>query len=142
MSHEAASAFHCKQMKENGQSSGLMLVLVDNDMAVRSSLMFSLGLEGFAVRSYATAGEVLDATDLASCSCLVIEEKLPGSSGLDLISKLRARHVAVPAILVTSNPSLSVRQRAHQFKVPIVEKPLLGNALLDEINQVVRHTRD
>jgi two-component system, LuxR family, response regulator FixJ len=58
-------------------------------------------------------------------------------NGLDLITLLRARRFAAPAILITSHPSPSLRARAHKAGVPIVEKPLLGNALLDKIRDVV-----
>jgi hypothetical protein len=50
---------------------------------------------------------------------------------------LRARLFAAPAILITSHPSPSLRERAQRAGVPIVEKPLLGNALFDKIRDVV-----
>jgi hypothetical protein len=50
---------------------------------------------------------------------------------------VRARCFAAPAILITSHPSPSLRDRAQKAGVPIVEKPLLGNALLDKIRDVV-----
>jgi two-component system, LuxR family, response regulator FixJ len=115
---------------------GFVVIVVDDDLAVRNSLKFSLEIEGLAVRSYATGAELLSAGDLALCSCLVVDQKMPGISGLDLIAQLRERLVAAPAILITSHPSLSVRQRAAKADVPIVEKPLLGNALLDKIRDV------
>jgi FixJ family two-component response regulator len=116
---------------------GLVVVIVDDDMAVRNSLEFSLELEGLTVHSYANAAEVLADEGLAPCDCLVVDQKLPGMSGLDLIGKLRERQVAAPAILITSNPGLELRQRAKRAGVPIVEKPLLGNALLEMIRTVV-----
>ena len=57
-------------------------------------------------------------------------------AGLDLIALLRAREFNAPAILITSHPSASLRDRAAEARVPIVEKPLLGNALLDKIRDV------
>jgi hypothetical protein len=48
----------------------------------------------------------------------------------------RHRHVSAPAILITGDPSLTVRERARKASVPIVEKPLLGNALLQKIRDV------
>jgi len=120
---------------------GFVVIVVDDDLAVRNSLKFSLEIEGLAVRSYATGAEVLRAGDLALCSCLIVDEKMPGMSGLDLIAQLRARRIAAPAILITSHPSLSLRQRAERADVPIVEKPLLGGELLDKIHDVVGNGR-
>jgi two-component system, LuxR family, response regulator FixJ len=129
-------------MKRQGKSPvpDPVVVVVDDDPAVRNSLTFSLEIEGFTVRSYATGDELLKAGDFASCDCLVVDQKMPGLSGLDLIAKLRDRKIAAPAILITSHPSLLLRQRAERAAVPIVEKPLLGNALLDRIHDAVGHT--
>jgi len=56
---------------------------------------------------------------------------------LNLIAQLRDRHLTAPAILIASHPSLSLRQQAEKAEVTIVEKPLVGNALLDMIRDVV-----
>ena len=106
--------------------------IVDDDPAVRNSLKFSLEIEGFAVGVYANAEELLTENDLSRFRCLVIDQHLPGLSGLDLVTKLRERRVAVPVILITTHPSRAVAARAEKAAVPIVEKPLLGNALLDD----------
>src|SRR6185312_15222590 len=114
----------------------LIIVVIDDDLAVRNSLKFSLEIEGFTVRSYATGAELLDAADPPDCGCLVVDQHMPGISGLDLIELLRSRHFSAPAILITGDPSPSVRARASKACVPIVEKPLLGNALLRKIRDV------
>ena len=116
-----------------------VVIVVDDDPAVRNSLKFSLEIEGFSVYSFASADELLSLDDeLPPCSCLVIDQRLPGITGLDLIIALRARHFVVPAILITSHPSPALRERAAETRVPIVEKPLLGNGLLDKIYDLVR----
>jgi len=126
-------------MKDQGGSAvpGYVVIIIDDDLAVRNSLKFSLEIEGLTVRSYASGADLLNASDLALCSCLVVDQKMPGMNGLDLIALLRARHFAAPAILITSQPSSSLRERAQQAGVPIVEKPLLGNALFEKIRDLV-----
>ena len=127
-------------MKKQGELTvpGLVVMVIDDDLAVRKSLEFSLQIEGLTVRSYATGAELLSASDLDRCDCFVIDQKMPGMSGLELISTLRDRRISAPAILITSQPSVSVRERAQKADIPIVEKPLLGNALLDKIHDAVR----
>jgi FixJ family two-component response regulator len=115
---------------------GTLVIVVDDDPAVRNSLKFSLEIEGFVVRAFASAAEFLDANDLAACCCLVVDEKMPGMGGLELIGRLREQHNGVPAILITSNPNAELTARAARAKTPIVEKPLLGNALVDKIRAV------
>jgi two-component system, LuxR family, response regulator FixJ len=130
------------EKRRRASISDFVVIVVDDDVAVRNSLTFSLAIEGFTVRGYATGDELLNAGDLASCNCLVIDQKLPDLDGLDLIAKVRDRHIAAPAILITSHPSLLLRRRAEVANVPIVEKPLLGNALLDSIHAVMGETKD
>jgi two-component system, LuxR family, response regulator FixJ len=130
-------------MRDQGGSAvpGYVVIIIDDDLAVRNSLKFSLEIEGLTVRSYATGAELLRADDLALCSCLVVDQNMPGINGLDLIGLLRARHIVAPAILITSHPSPSLRERARTAGVPIVEKPLLGNTLLDTIRDVAVEPR-
>ena len=111
--------------------------VVDDDPAVRNSLKFSLEIEGFAVGVYAGADELLRESDLSRFRCLVIDQHMPGLRGLDLVAELRDRRVPVPVILITTHPSRALVAPAEKAAVPIVEKPLLGNALLDEIRSLM-----
>jgi two-component system, LuxR family, response regulator FixJ len=118
-------------------STGLVVIVIGDDLAVRNALKFWLEVEGLAVRSYASGAELLAADELTRCDCLVIDEKTPATNGLHLIAQLRDRHFSGPAILVTSQPSLSLRDQAEKAGVPIVEKPLLGDGLLDTIREAI-----
>jgi FixJ family two-component response regulator len=63
-----------------------VVIVVDDDCGVRNSLKFSLKVEGFAVRAYGCAGDLLDSLDPLECHCLVIDQNMPGMKGLDLIA--------------------------------------------------------
>jgi FixJ family two-component response regulator len=111
-----------------------VVAIVDDDPAVCGSLKFSLELEGFVVRAYGNADEFLSA-DESACDCLVVDQRVPGMSGVELIAKLRTLEVRTPAILLISQPNPVLAARAAKAAVPIVEKPLLGNALLERIRE-------
>jgi len=111
-----------------------IVVIVDDDPAVCGSLKFSLELEGFVVRAYGSADEFLGA-DESAYDCLVVDQRMPGMSGVELIAKLRTLEVRTPAILLISQPNPALAARAAKAAVPIVEKPLLGNALLERIRE-------
>lgn len=110
-----------------------LVVLVEDDPAVRHALSFAFETDGFEVAAFSGPVGVLDRAALGDDLCLVIDEKLPNLSGLDLLAQLRERGVSAPALLITSNPSYHVRQRAAAAGVEIVEKPLLGDVLLDKV---------
>ena len=115
-----------------------VVVIVDDDPAVCSSLKFSLELEGFAVRAYGSAAELFHAGDFGSCDCFVVDQRMPGMTGMELIGKLRDQKVRTPAILLISQANPALTARAAMADVPIVEKPLLGNALVERIREACR----
>lgn len=118
-----------------------VVVVVDDDPAVCGSLKFSLELEGFAVRTFRNGAELLRDGNLHDCSCFVVDQRMPGMSGMDLIAKLRERKLATPAILIISQPSDALSARAAAAAVPIVEKPFLSNMLVDRIREACQQGR-
>lgn len=122
--------------------SGYRLIgIIDDDRAVLDSLKFSLAIEGYAVRAYSNAAQFLADARLSHFDCLIVDQNMPGMTGLDLISLLRARKIEAPAILITSHPNLSLQDRAAAVGVPIIEKPLLNSALLDGVRSVTQADR-
>ena len=55
---------------------------------------------------------------------------------MEVIAELRRRKVATPAILIVSQPNKVLSARAAAAHVPIIEKPLLSNALVEKIREV------
>lgn len=128
-------------MDQRATAPSATVYVVDDDAAVRRALAFALDLEGFAVETYESGEAVLLRVLPESPGCLVIDERLPGVSGLDTLRALRARNVALPAILVTSHPKLALREAAAETGTPILEKPFLGEALVSTIRQLLDPAR-
>jgi FixJ family two-component response regulator len=125
-----------KIYNSKGTSNAQRIILVlDDDEAVRSSLKFSLGVEGFEVRIYADCDELLNEESFPERSCLVVDYRMPKMDGLELVARLRARRISIPAILMTAHQSEDLRRRAGAAGVPVVEKPFLGGQLLERIRQ-------
>jgi FixJ family two-component response regulator len=116
-------------MKDLHMRSRPKILLVDDDPAVRASLAFSLELEGFLIETFECAEELADRSDLPEHGCLVLDYRLPEMDGLSLLNALRRRGVRLPAILITSAPTRSVRTHAAEAGAALVEKPLLCDAL-------------
>jgi len=110
-----------------------VILVIEDDCAVRNSLKFTLEIEGFGVRAYSSPHELLNEDRVPATSCLVTDYHMPAMNGLELVAQLRDRHISIPAILITSLPNENLRDRAAAAGVLIVEKPLLGNGLLDAI---------
>jgi two-component system, LuxR family, response regulator FixJ len=115
------------------QSRGLVIV-VEDDAAVRKSLKFALEMEGLTVRAYESAAALLAVGDLPAEGCLVIDYYMPAMNGLDLVSNLRGRRVDLPVILITARATREMRRHAASAGIRMVlEKPLQDSALLDGI---------
>ena len=113
------------------------ILLVEDDPAVVNALKFSLELEGFAVSAYADGETLLASRPLPETGCLVLDYNLPGMDGLNLLERLRAENVTLPAILITTNPRNALRTRAALAGVQIIEKPLLTDALRDSVRRAL-----
>jgi FixJ family two-component response regulator len=101
-----------------GTANRPVVAVVDDDRAVCGSLKFALELEGFAVRN-----------------CFVIDQRMPEMTGMELVEVLRERLVLTPVILIISHPNAALSARARNAAIPIVEKPFLGNALVERIRE-------
>jgi FixJ family two-component response regulator len=110
-----------------------VVVVIDDDAAVLGSLRFALEIEGFEVETYGSAREFLARESRTEPVCLVIDYRLPDMNGLDLLMAMRRAGDARAAVLITSNPGALLRRRAADEGVPIIEKPLLSDSLLNAI---------
>lgn len=113
------------------------LALVDDDPAVRHSLAFAFETVGISVSAFSDAESALASPDRLAWRCLVLDQRLPGISGLELLDRLRAAGVRAPSILITTNPSRETQARARAAGVEIVEKPLLDNQLSKKVQALM-----
>jgi len=119
------------------QKQAIILVL-DDDQAVRESLKFFIELEGYAVHACAAGGDLLKHPDLTQARCLILDYKMPQMDGFEVLDRLPRQHVEVPVILITSDVSAAVRRQAQRRGVrQIVEKPFSDGALLDNIQSLL-----
>lgn len=112
------------------------ILLIDDDPSVRASLRFSLELEGYEVMTFAAAEHLLASPRIVGGDCLVLELRLPGMGGLELLELLRQRGMTLPAVLITTTPSRRVRARAAEMGATLIEKPLLCDGLTTAIRDL------
>lgn len=109
------------------------VVVVEDDASVRKALRFSLEIEGFEVVTCASGERLLRLPLPKGSSCLVVDERLRGISGMGALEILRAWGVDIPAIVISSAPDTSLCSRALFANARVIEKPLLNDLLLDAI---------
>jgi FixJ family two-component response regulator len=118
-----------------------IILVVDDDPAVRDSLKFSLELEGLVVHTFDSGTALLEDPQLAQARCLVLDYKMPKMDGFDVLDALEKRGIRVPVILIAGPVTAGIRVRALRAGVAhILEKPLLDTALVDRIRDVIGWT--
>lgn len=111
-----------------------LVLIADDDQGVRDALQFALRLEGVNVHAHRDGAELLADTDLPRAGCVILDDGMPHMGGFELLSRLRARNIRLPAILLTNHATAGLRARAGAAGVQLVlEKPLLDNALVDSV---------
>lgn len=115
-----------------------VVLLVDDDAAVRAALKFSLEVEGFKVRLFAGPESLLTEQDLPKTGCIVIDYRMPVVDGLELVTRLRERGIDLPILMISGRVNADLRARAAQLGVrAVLEKPLSDAALVESIRSAV-----
>ncbi len=115
-----------------------LILIVDDDQAVRDALKFALELEGLSVETCGSGTELLRHPELSLARCLVLDYQMPGMNGFAVMTELHRREVTLPVILITSPVSRDIELRAAAAgAAAVLEKPLLENVLLDKIRHIL-----
>jgi FixJ family two-component response regulator len=115
------------------------IALVDDDLSVRRALSRLLRAEGFGVRVFATAQELLDGELGPLVCCLVADVHLgAGLSGFEAAERLLAGGRSLPLIFITAHDDPASRERARRLGAKaFLRKPFEASTLMDVVRGVV-----
>jgi RNA polymerase sigma factor (sigma-70 family) len=123
-------------------TSAPIVFVVDDDPSVRSSLKFLLSTVGLQVESFGSADTFLHRKPPDAPSCLVLDVRLPGSSGLDFQRELAARHICIPIVFLTGHGDIPMSVRAIKAgAVEFLTKPFRDQDLLDAVRIALERDR-
>lgn len=119
------------------------MFVVDDDLSVRESLKNLFRSVGLTVKTFGTAQEYLSAADPDIPGCLVLDVRLPGTSGLELQNQLAGSSVATrPIIFITGHGDIQMSVRAMKAgAVEFLTKPFRDQDLLDAVQQAIDRDR-
>src|SRR5580692_5711725 len=111
-----------------------VVFVVDDDASVRSSLKFLLSTVGLQVESFDSADTFLRKNPPDTPSCLVLDVRLPGLSGLDFQRELAVRKIYIPIVFLTGHGDIPMSVRAMKAgAVEFLTKPFRDQDLLDAV---------
>ena len=120
-------------MKEEGEQRAIVYV-VDDDAAIRDALRSLLASMGMRVEVFGSAAEFLRSNLADAPSCLVLDVRLPGVSGLDFQAELTKANIQVPIIFITGHGDIPMTVRAMKAgAVEFLTKPIRDQDLLDAV---------
>ena len=106
--------------------------VVDDDASVRAATSKFLRSHGYTVQAYSSAEHFLQSGRLNDTSRVIADLQMPGMSGLELLTMMRAHGYGAPFIFITGFPDETTRARALQAgAICFLPKPFAGPTLID-----------
>lgn len=116
-----------------------MILIVDDDQDIRDSLTDLFGSVGMQATAYGSTNEMLGDTLPDGPTCLVLDLRLPGSSGLELQAQLASQGVDIPIIFITGHADVPTSVRAMKAgALDFLSKPFREQELLDAVTDALR----
>ena len=119
-----------------------VVFVVDDDSAVRDAIKDLLESVGIHAQTFASGAEFQARTRTEAPSCLILDVRLPGMSGLEFQRELTATGVEIPIIFITGHGDIPITVQAMKSgAVDFLTKPFRDQELLDAIHKAVERDR-
>jgi FixJ family two-component response regulator len=121
-----------------GHDDARVVSIVDDDESLRRSVRNLLMSVGFRVETFDSAEAYLRAPDREETGCLLLDLRMPGMSGLDLLGHLSAAGSRVPVVVLTAHSDAEARRKTlYAGAIAFLGKPFHGDALLDAVRSAL-----
>lgn len=118
------------------------VLVVDDDEMMREALVGLFRSVGLRVQSYATAADLWSGSRPDAASCLVLDIRLPGGSGLDFQQDLAKANIHIPVIFITGHGDIPMTVRAMKAgAVDFLTKPFRDQDMLDAVMAALERDR-
>ena len=115
-------------------SDGRMVYIVDDDAAVRKSVIALLGSAGFQARPFSSGEGLIEAVTDLSPGCVLLDVVLPGMNGLDVLDRISVDRPDLPVLIMTGQGDIAMAVRAIKGGAfDFLEKPFAAQLLIDAL---------
>jgi FixJ family two-component response regulator len=120
-----------------------VVYIVDDDPDMRDSLRWLLNTVGLRTETFASAAEFMSGYSGQGPACLVLDVRMPGESGLDVLEQLTTSGLRIPVLFITAYADVPMAVRAMKSgAVEFLEKPFNGQVLLEKVQRAVKRDAD
>lgn len=115
-----------------------VVAIVDDDEALRDSLSMNLRSVGLDVRCFHSGTDFLDHIDQINCSCLLLDLRMPGMSGIGLQRRLGELNTRMPIVFMSGHGDIETAVKVmKQGAVDFLRKPFSSQLLIDTVQGVI-----
>ena len=115
-----------------------LVYVIDDDLSIREALDDLLASVNLETASFADVGSFLAADHPLCPSCLVLDVRMPGQSGMDFHEKMKNFDLDIPVIFITGHGDISMSVTAmKRGAIDFLEKPFRDQDLLEAINRAI-----
>jgi FixJ family two-component response regulator len=131
---ESYQTFNQQEKVSTMGENRIMIYVIDDEKSVRRAIHLLLRSAGFTVQTFASAEEFLESSSPIDKAVLILDMRMPGMTGLDLMEKIASRKSGIKIIAITGFDDEITRERARQLgAVAFFRKPVDDQALIDTI---------
>ena len=118
--------------------------MVDDEASVRTALRRLLRLADYEVTVFGCGDEFLASLAARRPDCAILDVHMPGLSGFDVQSRMRAAHIDIPVVFITASDDLALDRNVQQAGgIKLLRKPFSNDELLDAIGAALsRRSRE
>ena len=115
-----------------------MIFIIDDDRSIKNAFFLLLRSAGFAARAFSSAQEFMDYPDFSNGDCIILDLRMQGMNGFELMKKLISEGIHTPVICVTAFDDAKNREKARELgSAAYFTKPVDDQALIEAINRAV-----
>lgn len=131
-----------KSSRGSASAKESIVLVIDDDVSMRRALTNLFESIGLKVEVFASASEMLDSKLPDVASCLVLDIRLPGLSGLDFQTELANANIHIPIIFMTGHGDIPMSVRAMKSgAVDFLTKPFRDQDMLDAVVTAIERDR-
>ena len=117
---------------------GICIAVVDDEASVRTMLRRLLRLADYEVAAFKSGEDFIASLATRRPDCVILDVHMPGLSGFDVRSQMRAANIDVPIIFITASDDIALDRAVLEAGWTLLRKPFPNDELLGAINAALR----